>query len=422
MNRYLIKYLRDTAKDSIEKKYIDYFKVELDWYIYRYGDHFAKKQIVLKAELIKIYQQIKTIFSEYKKPDSTNNILSSIYLTDKLFWSRLGYNAYSSILQPVGYNNLIGDKDTVLLKKKIDKIISIQSFNNLYNTELFETIEENQNRDIIRYKKYNFKGLCLYTDQYFESKYLIDIFKAIDRPSLVFSHGLPGIYSLDVDNRSDYLMVWGEKIKENYIKAGFNPDKVKVVGNLKYKNTGQKKVLRNTLENVLVIPHSSILWHQHEWDNVKLVDRSMIVLYLYEVQRVLERMNVKSARFRPHPTFNIDWVYRFIDNNFYVKDDEPLSESFKKSTLIIGATSTTFLEAINAGVNYIIYEPTDIRGKGLSNFKLVPPFDGSEKDIHVANTEDELEYLIKHKYQTGAKCLDGYMQPLDTSVIKSIIK
>lgn len=422
MNRYLIKYLRDSATDDVTKKYLDYFKVELDWYIYKYGNHFTPKHTTIKSKVARLVRCFNTITNKPKFIGIDNNILSSITILNKRFWSDLGYNAISSYLQPVGYKNILGNKDVILLKRKIDNIINRGNFNDLYSLSLFEEIENVLHNDIIEYQKYNFKGLCLYTDQYFESKYLIDVFKKIGKPSLVFSHGLPGIYSIDVDNRSDFLMVWGDRIKENYIKAGFNKDKIKVVGNLKYSYPKQFRYLRNSLDNVLVIPCSSILWHQHEWDNVQLIDRSMIILYLYQVQHILSRFNVKHARFRPHPVINIDWVYKYIDTDFYIKDNKPLLESFQESTLVIGSTSTTFLEALSAGVNYLVYEPIDTFGNSLCNMKLVPPFDGSERNLSIAKNKEELEYMIMHEYQVDTSILEGYMQPINTSVIKSILK
>ena len=96
------------------------------------------------------------------------------------------------------------------------------------------------------------------TDEYFINKYHLEIFKKINKPSFIFSHGLPGIYSKNVDNKSDYLLVWGEQIKLNYIKYGFDPNKIYVVGNPKYPLFPNKIKLRNTLKDVLVFTSSSL--------------------------------------------------------------------------------------------------------------------------------------------------------------------
>lgn len=129
-----------------------------------------------------------------------------------------------------------------------------------------------------------------------------------------------------------------------------------------------------------------------------LIDRSMIILYLYEVQSVLKKVGISHARFRPHPSIDKDWVYTFLDHNFYEIDKEHLVTSLERSSLVIGATSTLFLETLMNGVNYLIYEPQN-KGQTRLREPAVPPFDGTEHDIEIANSTDELEYMLRYKYQ-----------------------
>lgn len=425
MERYLLNFLKH-SDNALQNKYVDLFKVELDWFIYNYGDHIAsthnrtaKKNI--RKRLVNLFQQYGPI-RMHQRVTGGANILSSVAFRDDII-PRIGYNAYSSILQPIGRENIIRDANTIRLLRRIKKAINHGVFSDLFNLHLFQELEDNQARIKKQYENYDFKGLFLFTDEYFESKYLIDIFRQLNRPSFIFSHGLPGIYSKDVDNRTDYLMVWGERIKENYVKlAGFNPDKIYVVGNSRYVDISRPLKLRNSLDNILVIPTSSLLWHQHTWDDPTLVDRSMVILYLYQVQHVLQKLGVNHARVRPHPAINKDWVYGFLDKSFYTLDTDTFANSCAKSSLVIGATSTTFLEALMAGVNYIIYEPLDSDQKGLLRSKRVPPFDGSGTSLEIANDMDQLEHLLKSRYQSSPRILDGYIQPLDLTVIKSILK
>ena len=145
-------------------------------------------------------------------------------------------------------------------------------------------------------------------------------------------------------------------------------------------------------------------------------------MYLYQVQNVLQRFGVKKARFRPHPALDKYWVYGFLDKRFYSIDNKPFVDSIRSSTLVIGATSTTFLETLMEGVNYLLYDPVDDNGISLCNSKSVPPFDGSVPELSIARNERELEYMLKNRYQTTPTVLEGYMRPLDLSVLKEIIK
>lgn len=427
MERYLINYLKENTSDEIVRKYVDFFKIELDWYIYNYGEHLSRRYLrdyrgTLKDRVCQKLQCISTLYGKLSLKKGHKNILSSVYFSDKTLLSSLGFNAFSSIFQPVGRNQIVGDEKSIAIKNKIECSLSKGIFTDLYNKDFFYALEELQTTILHTYQNLDLRALFLFTDQYFASKYLIDVFRQMNCPSMIFSHGLPAIYSKDVDNRSDYLMVWGEKIKENYVNAGFDSNKIKVVGNVKYKKVPISRKLKNSLDNVLIIPCSSVLWHQHEWNTPRLVDRSMIVLYLYQVQRVLQRLGIKHARFRPHPAIDNSWVYGFLDKDFYEIDDKPFPDSIHSSSLVIGATSTTFLETLMEGVNYLLYEPIDEKGLDLQQSKKVPPFDGSIPDLCIARSENDLEYMIKEKYQTRADILEGYMQPLDLSVLKEIIK
>lgn len=424
MDRYLINYLKENTNDPIINKYTDFFKVELDWFMYNYGEHISKthrrdRSKTLKEKLITLYRESTPYLNI--NHSSGDSVLSSIHFPASTL-KDIEIDAYSSIFQPIGINKIISDRNSIRFIHKIHRAVRQGKFTDIYNRDFFYALERHNQYLTESYGKFNFRGLFLYTDEYFESKYLIDIFKKLNRPSFIFSHGLPGIYSLDVDNRSDYLMVWGEKIKDNYIAAGFDPDKIKVVGNTKYKTIPKNLNLRNSLDDVLVIPTSSVLWHQHEWGEPQLIDRSMIVLYLYQVQHILQKSGVKSARFRPHPSIDWKWVYGFLDNTFYKCDYQSLKESLSKSTLVIGATSTTFLESLMSGVNYLIYEPIDEYGKGILRDRKVPPFDGSITGMEIAHTPLELELLIKDEYKSDLNILDGYMQPLDLSLIKTLLK
>lgn len=426
MEQYLINYLKNVTDDFLTKKYLDFFKVELDWFIYNFGDHITprykrKKKDSYKVKLYHQLQCFNAVYGVITQTKNRKNVLSSVSFTNKNILADLDINPISSIFQPVGRKQILGDKEALRLIRHKENIISNGCFFDLYNRDFYKDWEHYEERLISVYEKYDLHGLFLYTDQYFESKYLIDIFKHLNRPSFVFSHGLPGVYSLDVDNRSDYLMVWGERIKQNYIDAGFCSDKIVVVGNSKYLHVNKENNIRNSFDDILIIPCASLAWHQDKWGTPDLLDRSMVVLYLYQVQQVLLKIGVNHARFRPHPSIDKDWVYRFLDQHFYYKDNECIESSLRKSSLVIGSTSTVFLEALMCGVNYLIYEP-NLDGKNILRLKLVPPFDYSEPNLEIASTEEELESLLRDKYLVDTRILDGYIQPLDLSLLKSLIR
>jgi hypothetical protein len=171
----------------------------------------------------------------------------------------------------------------------------------------------------------------------------------------------------------------------------------------------------------LIIPVSSVTWHQHEYDNTVVNDCSMIVLYLYKVQSVLKKLGIKKARYRPHPSLNGEWVHAFLDQNFFIRDSEKLTASLNRSSLVIGANSTVMLESLIQGVNYMAFDPQDNNGINLSGYKAVPPFDGCEEKLMLANNETELEYMLKSNAITDYSLVHDYIQDFDLAILKEII-
>ncbi|AXB55381.1 hypothetical protein [Flavobacterium fluviale] len=428
MQKYLIKYLKENSESELSKKYIDFLKVELDWHIYNSERHIANvchrdRKITLKQKITDLYKYSNALLSSNSVKESDKlNVLTAVNFSNKNSFSDFGIKLYSPIWSALGKNNISGNYTSLKFHLKIQNLIRNEDFYLYLNKELHKELESYQSHFIEQYTKNDFRALFLSTDEYFYSKYFIDVFKKMDRPSFVFSHGLPGLYSRDVDHRADYLMVWSEKIKNNYINAGFDKSKVKVIGSSKFANLPKSKILRSSLTDVLVIPISSANWHQYGYDNIVLTDKSMIVLYLYQVQNVLKKLGIKKAKYRPHPSVNKEWIHAFLDHDFYICDQEDLQTSLDKSTLVIGSTSTVLFEALMNGVNYVVFEPKDENGINMAAFKTVPPFDGSEKKIVIANDETELEKVLKFNAVTDYNVIFEYIQDFDEDVLKELIK
>ncbi len=425
MNSYLLDYLINSTKDPLVKKYIDYLKIELDWHLYAYGDNLSSQYHrnhakTCKLKLVDLYQNTLSRLPLKKKVDGKCNVLTTFRFIDEQKMDELGLRPLSSILSPVSKKNIIGNTPIRALNRFQHNLIHKKAFNEVLTNDNLSYLEKAMT-DIekIYLHEYDMRALYLQTDQYFINKYHIEIFRKMGRPSFVFSHGLPGIYSKDVDNRSDYLMVWGEQIKQNYIAAGFVPEKIKVIGHVRYANVPDHPVLRNTLDDILVLPSTGVNWHQHTWNSPQLPDRGLVILYLYQVQHVLQSLGVKKARVRPHPSVDKKWLANFLDTSFYEMDYLPLNKSLSQATLAIGATSTTILEATMNGVNYLVYEPMEngIRANGKPP---VPPFDGSEPGVAIAKNETELHRMIKENYQNDYSFIKRYIQPLNLDILKEL--
>ena len=143
---------------------------------------------------------------------------------------------------------------------------------------------------------------------------------------------------------------------------------------------------------------------------------------MLQIQNVLTNLGVKSVRFRPHPAENPNWYLKILDLSFFKLDMDNLENSLKKSTLVIGPTSTVFLEAIYWEVNYVIYEPSQ-NNINLRGLKLYPPFDGFYPEFPVAKNEIELKSVIENKIKVKFSIFHKFIKtPFDLSFIKDLIE
>jgi hypothetical protein len=264
--------------------------------------------------------------------------------------------------------------------------------------------------------RHNVSALIVPNDlSYFENS-SIRIFKELSRPSFVFLHGLPSRYNNIDDNRAKYLLVWGEQIKQHYVKAGVDPGKIFVTGHPRYREKGQIGDLRFCLDDVLLIT-KSMPWAHMVNSQPIISDRGNIILYLWYIEDVLRSLGVRSVRFRPHPSENQKWYLRFLNPDFFKLDPYYFAESIRRATLVIGPTSTVFLEALWSGVNYLVFEPS-VQNVDVINYELVPPFDGSDPKVPVARTLEELRFILTGRIMTDPAVLDAYIQtPFDVSEI-----
>ena len=422
---YLFDYLKENA--DIDKSKLDLLQYELDQRIYYYGDNFSNP----KEKKISYIQNIKLKFKAFLKNIFTNY---SILTSQKVMSGKIVVsNAYFSVNQELAKQKInifrpvhniskdFGVASNLAVYKnyqKIDKAISLGDYKLLISDGFSQQLDEFTESLKSYYSDIKVDALIVPNDLSFYEQLNIKIFKQLKKPSFIFLHGLPGRYNIYDDNQTDYLIVWGKKIKQNYVNIGFDANKILISGHPFY-NKLDNGELRNSLDDILVL--SVPLAGAQYRDDVRLSDRGNLIIYLCSIEKILKKFGVKQVRLRVHPSENIDWYYKFIDNNFFIADKIPLSDSLKRSTLVIGSMSTVFLEAMYYGVNYIIYEPT-IGSLDLVGYNLVPPFDGSDSKALVAQNEVSLEQMIKERAVVDRTIFNDYIDtPFNINCITDLI-
>ena len=417
---YFYQYLFHST--AIDNKYMDLIKYELDKRMYLCGNHFKANNEKYSSIKFYVYLFIKIIFvllnKLLKRKSDRSVIISSAYshFNDEL--RKLGYKVVFPELNIGNRHNYFGNIRILLKYEYIKRGFRKENLNTIINDNFKGRINDLRS-DLIKYLiSHNVKALFVANDMAFLEKMLIDIFKEIRKPSYVYLHGLPSRYNHTDDNRADYLLVWGNKIKENYIRSGVRENKILSIGHSFYKNISKNK-LRFEYSDILIITQS-IPGAPEDSEQLLLQDRGNILYYLWTIKDVLTKLKVTSVRFRPHPSENPKWYLNNLDNKFFQLDKSPLYKSLQAATLVIGPTSTVFLEAIQNGVNYLVYEPC-IQGRNLKNQTLFPPFDGLDPRIPVAKNQDDLyNYLVSQCPVDVSIYNELVGQPLDSNSIKNL--
>lgn len=446
MERYIIKYLMDSTNDEWRKRYYDYMKMALDHHLWSYGNHINsslerwidhKQNYVIPKHGIWSFIQstitkiLPTLARPKKEMNYEVNLQKQNYTYRILAIYQKPYfpNETVKALYEIGIGVEFACDEGKIWTDAMSQLYAwfgrmrFAPFNEILNDSHIEELKEIYVNLFEAIKESNMDALVVYTAEPFESKILIDIFRDLGKISIECMHGIPGNSPME-EERVDYVLTYGEQIRDIFLKAGYPKDKVLVSGNSKYLSVPNlsNQIVRCTTEDVLVLTSVTSVPHQHSWkyDEFGINDRSLLITYLYSVESVLKKNGIKHARLRPHPMLDKQWLMNFIDKEFYELDFLSLQESFAKATCCIGQNSTAVLEAIQSGVTYLVYEP----GDGIHSMcggKFTPLFDGSNPYLKVANTEEELDEMIKSHYCPDLRVLNGFMECFKPEVIKEVL-
>lgn len=402
--------------DGQNREYYDLIRYVLDQKIYYYGNNFKHphERHVSGYEEIKIkilrkgYDLFVKVNSVFPKKSDKIKIWSSAYFD---LPEKINNEKYCISKPPWNYSKKGNDLYNYDLYKKVKKVqdkLDFGNVNELIQQSFFEEIDSLKAYIKQYVLKEDIKAIFLANDLGFFDKLIIQIFKEINRPSFLLIHGLPGIYGSIDNNTTDYLVVWGEAIKQNYIDVGLNPNKIIVNGHPKY-DIKIDRHLKFEFDDILVLPKS--MPGAPMGDQYALSDRGNCIYYMLSIQNVLKKLGVSKVRFRPHPSEDPNWYLKYLDNGFFIRDMDCLETSLKRSSLIIGPTSTVFLESLLYGKNYVVYEPRLKNENGLDNLPVIPPFNGNNQKVPSAKTDEELFVILKNKHKVDLSILSEYIEP-----------
>jgi hypothetical protein len=410
-----------------DPQHLDYLHSELEKRVYYYGEHFKasyESEQFLSYWLIFFLEIGLFAFNKLKygrkKPDRRSKVLSNCYFGFNSKLEGEGFDSRSVPWESSRQQSVCSLKDFLriqLFKHKLRKY----NFNRLLSAAFASEIDDIQDVLENMYAKARVKAIFLSNDVGFFERLTIDIAKKKGIKTFILMHGAaPRYINTWMDNRTDYLLVFGHTFQERYARSGINKDKIIVVGHPRYSTMVESvKPLRFGLEDVLVIsktiPGQPMQIKEgvigRSGDTMRISDRGNSILYLNLLQESLQKFGVTQVRLRIHPSESEDWYKRFLDLSFFRFDAEPIVISLKAASLIIGPTSSTFLDAIFYGVNYLVFEPVYEDGLDVLNKGIGYPFDGTEEKIPAAKSIEKLEEILSSKKCIDTSILEEFISP-----------
>ena len=238
--------------------------------------------------------------------------------------------------------------------------------------------------ELVEKEQYSF--LFVSEDLSFETRLLISVFDELGLPSFLLAHGgMHSFYGNGMDERTTYLCQWGQLQVDGFIEHGYDELRILKIGHpsLKRKESG----LRSSLDSVLVLTRSCTGTRIES--NKQIEDRGKAIAYMLEVQRVLQSLGIERVRIRPHPVENPKWYGEYLDPEFFELDTVPTDVSLSQASIVIGPISTMMVDAICAGVNYVVFEPM-YGDKNILGAATMSPLRSRQQDYPWAESGEEL--------------------------------
>ena len=404
---------------------VDLLSAELSSACFGFGDHLnyahRRNWSIIKElkRVISIKTRLKKMLVDQKKKSFRGNFVS--------YQGYFNTNALSDAFAEKGMTLcevpwINGDEKTIFSKNnKLSKKLRTESVAGIIGEEIHELLKKLQNLIDDYYNSDRIAGLILPFDCYYIQRIAIKSARKNGIPSMVYLHGLPGVYSSVDNNQGDYLAVWGEAIRQEYIKRGVDGKKIIVVGHPQFSGMTSNKTQRFSFERVVVLTHS--LPGGLATDEKNAPRRDGCMAYPWMVEGVLRKLGVTSALLRPHPGENKFWYKNVVNSEFYVFDRDPIEKSLSKATLVIGPSSTVWLNAHKAGVHYQVFEPVLENGKNVIGFDVVAPFNGSDTRLSAAKNSDELLHVLREKIVTDTGIFNNWAgEKHDVSKVLDLIR
>lgn len=316
----MLNYLQYAEKHSeLSEENFDLLYYHLDkclWYhsdywrnplkIYKEGELNQNKEFVILVFIRRLLGFIKciiTVFKNFLLNTENQKINDDEIIICQSYFNFIANFPFRSInIFDFSFLNTDEYENDIKLIMEVDGILQNEGLDYLLSLEMNEKINKLKKSLLRIYADKKIKAFFSYADCDFWSRIFILIFKQLNKPTFLYVHGMPGVYK-SIYNRSDFLLVWSEKMKNNFINAGVPKEKILLWQNKKYAGniTPLKKI---ELSSVVVLGHT-MPGADPCCDKTRNFQRNfgLTLLYADLVKNTLLKMGVKKAVFDPVTNF-----------------------------------------------------------------------------------------------------------------------
>jgi len=261
----------------------------------------------------------------------------------------------------------------------------------------------------------NVRGALLSSDMNWENRMIVRLFQKHRLRNSALMNGWFGVRHMVENKLVDKVLCFGDSYKENYFHDKKN---VKTIGCPTFDHANQKRAVAKPQYPIKKILVSTFTFSPadincHYRDSEKYLNDILSVIGNYNQ----EQHGQLQIALRPHPSDNPDFYRWYLARLGYSDIPLELEGNFQnvvaRHDMYFGSYSTTIFEAAAMGIPVIFYHPC--------NQIMYPPFDGSCRELPMAETASELKQVFQRVMQnkefafgfTDKNALAPYVSDLD---------
>ncbi len=219
-------------------------------------------------------------------------------------------------------------------------------------------------------KKLNLDYLITKHDYDEDWQLIVRVAQQLGIKTFVITHGITVTKELLVNQIAEFIVVYGEGMKENFVNDNVDSNRIVIIGNPFFDDYFKIKVnnhknKQNSYNRILILQHPSAIPRINSKENSDLK-------YIQILKKFLKSVECKEIIFKIHPGLQRKEYFEYLLNelqlDWEIVKNRDIKDLIKNSDIVIGPASTAAMEALILGKDYYYVN--------LEPMNYLPPFDG----------------------------------------------